>query len=85
MRWSGRSTAIALAAVILPAAVTSRAVADSFLAPNPQVPDAVPYHRQRDGRPPGDGAAESGAEGDTSGAAAATARPDSEDDDADRD
>lgn len=80
--WIGRSAAVALAALHLAAAVPSRAGADSFLAPNPQVPDAVPYRREYDARPAHDDAAESGDEGDTSGAAEATAQPGGDDGDA---
>ena len=39
-----RITALALAAVIAPAAI-GRAV-DSFLSPNPQAPDAIVYGRE---------------------------------------
>jgi len=55
MRSSGRSGLVALS---LLATTATCARADSFLAPNPQVPDAVPYRRGADAHPPQVGAGE---------------------------
>lgn len=60
MHWNGRSTLAAVAATTLVAAALPCAAVESFLAPNPQAPDAVPYRSAPGDRPPpsADGEAE---------------------------
>lgn len=52
MPWNGRSARAAVAVATLVVAARPGAAVESFLAPNPQAPDAVPYRSAPGDRTP---------------------------------